>query len=273
MSRMPVRIGLSPRFLHKVPSELGFPGKTLQYLEQSVAHWLMQAGALVLMIPSILSGGLLRRGTIRVADYVAALDGLVLQGGADVSPLTYGETPQRPEWAGDRVRDMYEIDLLQEFVSAGKPVLGICRGLQLINVAFGGTLYQDIHEQRGHGSHHYDPAAYDQHFHEVELEPGSWLAKHYPAVARARVNSIHHQAVKDPGRNIVVEAFSVPDEIVEAIRWQGESFVVGVQWHPEFHDAADPALLDGDPLLGAFLGEAERARERARPTEDVLLSS
>mgnify|MGYP001600587135 FL=1 len=106
---------------------------TLQYLEQSVAHWLMTADALVFMIPSIEGGGLIRRGNIRVADYVAELDGLVLQGGADVNPLTYGETPLKPEWEGDRARDMYEIDLLQEFVSAGKPVLGICRGLQLIN--------------------------------------------------------------------------------------------------------------------------------------------
>jgi putative glutamine amidotransferase len=273
MTRMPLRIGLSARFLHKIPTELGFPGKTLQYLEQSVAHWLMRSNALVMMIPSIESGGLLRRGTIRVADYVAALDGLVLQGGADVSPITYGETPERPEWAGDRVRDMYEIDLLQEFISAGKPVLGICRGLQLINVAFGGTLYQDIHQQRGHGDRHYDAAAYDQHFHEIVFEPGSALANLYPAVGRARVNSIHHQAVKEPGRNIAVEAFSVPDEIVEGIRWQGESYVVGVQWHPEFHDPADPTLLDGDSLLASFLAEAEAARERVRPAEHVLLTS
>ena len=126
-SNRPLKIGLSPRFLHKVPPQLGFRGKTLQYLEQSIAHWLMTANALVFMIPSIEGGGLLRRSSIRIADYVAELDALVLQGGADVSPLTYGEQPLRPEWNGDRIRDMYEIDLLQEFVSAGKPVLGICR--------------------------------------------------------------------------------------------------------------------------------------------------
>jgi putative glutamine amidotransferase len=258
----PLKIGLSPRFLHKVPEELGFKGKKLQYLEQSVAHWLMTANALVFMIPSIEGGGLLRRGNIRIADYVEALDGLVLQGGADVSPLTYGEQPLKPEWEGDRIRDMYEIDLLQEFVAAGKPVLGICRGLQLINVAFGGTLYQDISEQHGQPISHYNPAAYDQHFHTITFIAGSGLAALYPQVGSVHVNSIHHQAVRTPGRDLVVEALSVPGDIVEAMRWRGPSYVVGVQWHPEFHDPSDPQLLDGNPLLKEFLGEAEKIRSR-----------
>ena len=263
----PLKIGLSPRFLHSVPPVLGFRGKKLQYLEQSIAHWLMTADALVFMIPSIEGGGLIRRGNIRVADYVAELDGLVLQGGSDVSPLTYGETPLRPEWKGDRVRDMYEIDLLQEFVSAGKPVLGICRGLQLINVAFGGTLYQDILAQRGaHQLHHYDSDAYDQHYHSITLAPGSELARLYPNLGRVRVNSIHHQAAKTLGKDLVSEALSVPDAGIEAIRWRGSSYVFGVQWHPEFHDPADASLLDGNPLLLEFLAEAEQARARGVAT-------
>lgn len=257
----PLKIGLSPRFLHKVPAELGFRGKKLQYLEQSIAHWLMTADALVFMLPSIEGGGLIRRGNIRIADYVAELDGLVLQGGADVSPLTYGETPLRPEWEGDRIRDMYEIDLLQEFVSAGKPVLGICRGLQLINVAFGGSLYQDIATQRADAeTHHHNPNAFDQHFHRMRFVPGSGLAELYPDVSAVRVNSIHHQAVKTLGKALAIEALSVPDEIIEAIRWNGPSYVCGVQWHPEFHDPSDRELLDGWPLLQEFLGEAQQRR-------------
>ncbi|MBI4194314.1 MAG: type 1 glutamine amidotransferase [Betaproteobacteria bacterium] len=259
----PLKIGLSPRFLHNVPSQLGFKGKTLQYLEQSVAHWLMTANAMVFMMPSIEGGGLLRRGNIRIADYAAELDALVLQGGADVSPLTYGETPLRPEWRGDRIRDMYEIDLLQEFVSAGKPVLGICRGLQLINVAFGGTLYQDIALQRRDEIDHHNADAFDKNFHALAFVAGSGLAVLYPNVAAVRVNSIHHQAVKTLGKDLVVEALSVPDRIIEAIRWQGPGYVVGVQWHPEFHDPADSGLLDGGPLLREFLAEAERNRARA----------
>lgn len=257
----PLKIGLSPRFLHAVPPALGFRGKKLQYLEQSIAHWLMTADALVFMIPSIEGGGMIRRGNIRIVDYVAELDGLVLQGGSDVSPLTYGETPLRPEWKGDRIRDMYEIDLLHEFVSAGKPVLGVCRGLQLINVAFGGTLYQDILDQRGADHlHHYNSSAYDQHYHSIRFVPGSGLSRLYPNLGRVRVNSIHHQAAKTLGKDLVGEALSMPDEMIEAIRWRGSSYVVGVQWHPEFHDPADTSLLDGNPLLLEFLAEAERAR-------------
>jgi putative glutamine amidotransferase len=268
----PLKIGLSARFLHHVPPQLGFKGKKLQYLEPSIAHWLMTDDALVFMIPSIEGGGLLRRGNIRIADYVDELDGLVLQGGADVSPHTYGETPLRSAWEGDRIRDMYEIDLIQEFVSAGKPVLGICRGLQLINVAFGGTLYQDILTQRSGGDFdHYDADAYDQHFHTMTLMAGSALAALYPNVGSVRVNSIHHQAVKALGKDLVVEALSVPDEIIEAIRWRGPSYVVGVQWHPEYHDPADMDLLDGRPLLREFLSEAEKAR--ARMTQRVAAST
>ncbi len=262
MTRKPLRIGLSPRFLHTAPRELGFRGKTLQYLEQTVAHWLMTAGVLVFMIPSIAGGGLLRRGNLRIADYVAELDGLVLQGGADVSPLTYGETPLRSKWEGDRVRDLYEIDLLQEFVTHGKPVLGICRGLQLINVAYGGTLYQDLALHHPQAGDHHDPDAYDQHFHDIALVAGSGLARIYAGRGHARVNSIHHQGIRILGEDLVSEAVSMPDQVIEAIRWNGPGYVVGVQWHPEFHDPANADLLDGGPLLQEFLECAETGRER-----------
>jgi putative glutamine amidotransferase len=262
----PLKIGLSPRFLRRVPRELGFKGKTLQYLEQSVAHWLMTLDALVFMLPSIEGGGLLRRGNVRPEDYVSELDGLVLQGGSDVSPLTYGETPLKTEWTGDRVRDLYEIDLLQEFISRGKPVLGICRGLQLINVAFGGSLYQDITLQHGGANEHHNPDAFDQNFHQIAFVPGSGLARLYPTVEASRVNSIHHQAVKVLGSDLKVEALSVPDELVEAVRWQGSSYVLGVQWHPEFHDPGDLRLLDGTPLLREFLAEAARVKKGTSET-------
>ena len=145
-----IRIGLSARLFHPRDGAMGIESKTLQVLEQSIAQWVMSRDVLVLMVPSILKDGPIHRSNIRLRDYADYLDGLVLQGGTDVSPEAYGETPLKDEWAGDRVRDAYEMELLHEFVEAGKPVLGICRGLQLINVAFGGSLYQDIEEQHGH---------------------------------------------------------------------------------------------------------------------------
>ena len=139
--------------------------------------------------------------TLRARDYVSALDGLLLQGGADMSPKSYGELPINPKrWGGDEVRDQYEIELFHEFVAQGKPVFGICRGHQVINVALGGTLYQDLATQRGEPSAvHRDDTKYDHNFHDMRVLPGTWLSRLYPQVSTKHVNSIHHQAIKDLG--------------------------------------------------------------------------
>ena len=141
----------------------------------------MRRRALVFMLPAIETGGV-ERSSVRVSDYVKEIDGLVLQGGADVSPISYGETPSRPEWSGDRVRDLYEMELFWECVVQGKPVLGICRGLQLINVALGGSLYQDIATEHPDAISHVDPVLYDQHRHAVlyrgELPAGKTVRRH-----------------------------------------------------------------------------------------------
>lgn len=258
MSTSALRIGLSARLLHQPPAELGFRGKTLQYLEQSIAHWVMIHGALVFMVPTIETGGDVARRTISVKSYVQALDGLVLQGGSDVSPQRYNEEPLRPEWRGDAVRDQYEIELFWEFVIQQKPVLGICRGAQLINVALGGSLYQDILTQHDGAIVHLNRALYDQHQHPIRLQPDSALARLYPGVTTPLVNSIHHQAVKQLGRDLLVEAVA-EDGIIEAIRWRGSSYAVGIQWHPEFH-GPDAELLDSTPILQDFLDACTAAR-------------
>ena len=111
-----LKIGLSARLLHPRADGKGLESKTLQYLEQSVAQWIMARDVLVFMIPSITRDGMLDRSVMRLSDYAKNLDGLVLQGGADINPAAYGETEMRPEWAGDRTRDMYEMELLHEFL-------------------------------------------------------------------------------------------------------------------------------------------------------------
>ena len=264
----PLLIGVSARIHHPGDHAANLGGvytKTLHYLEQSVTHWVMSKNVLVMMIPAIESEGLIQRSDMRLYHYAEALDGLVLQGGADIAPPTYGEQPRDPAWAGDSVRDRYEIELFEAFVGKAKPVLGICRGCQLINVAFGGTLYQDIDTQVPEALDHRDITKYERNFHSLKFVPGTGLAKLYPNRTEAMINTIHHQAVNKLGRGMIVEAVAVPDNIVEAIRWRGPSYVLGVQWHPEF--MLGPGIgeehLDGSPILNEFL-DAVRVRKAKR---------
>lgn len=259
MRNKALRIGLSARLFHPRQGATGIESKTLQVLEQSVAQWIMSRDVLVLMIPSILKDGPIHRSNIRLRDYAEYLDGLVLQGGADVSPEAYGERPLQEEWSGDRVRDAYEMELLHEFVEAGKPVLGICRGMQLINVAFGGSLYQDIPTQLPSETAHL-AEAYDLHSHPVEFTEGGCFASWFGSAEGGQVVSIHHQGVRTLGRELVVEATAPGDGMVEAIRHTAHRFVVGVQWHPEFHLPGRDDLLDCTPILDAFFAEVRHAR-------------
>jgi len=253
-----LRIGVSARFLAPRPGATGTLRRTVQYLDPLMANWVMSRDVVVLMIPSIDRDSLLHRSSMRLRDYVHELDGLVLQGGADISPTIYGEEPLKPEWAGDRVRDDYEIELFSEFVEAGKPVLGVCRGVQLINVALGGTLIQDLPSQVGPQVAHRDRSIYEGNIHEIRIEPGSGLARMFPDKPTGRVNSLHHQAVRKLGRDLVVEARSVADDVIEAIRWKGRGYVFGVQWHPELHRPGDDTVLDSSVILEDFLGEVRR---------------
>lgn len=259
MSDQPLRIGLSARLMHSPPAELGFHGKTLQYLEQSLAHWIMNNGAIAFMIPTMSHDGILHREAISLREIVASLDGLVLQGGADVSPESYGEHALRPEWGGDRIRDLFEIELVWEFIIQNKPVLGICRGAQLINVACGGTLYQDIFEQFPDAVRHRDDELYDGLHHAIDIVATSRLASLYPDDQVYRVNSIHHQAIKKLGDDLTVEAISSDDGLIEAIRWTGTGFMFGCQWHPELQ-AGMADLLDSSPIMLDFLEAARKSK-------------
>jgi putative glutamine amidotransferase len=240
------KIGISACFFHADPQRPVFKGKTLLYMEQSMSHWVMSEGAQAWMLSAPAPDS-----KVTYKDLVGELDGLVLQGGSDVSPKSYGEAPLKPEWSGDYLRDLYEIALVKEFRDQGKPVLGICRGIQLLNVAFGGTLYQDILSQVPGAAGHRNWDIYDQNFHTVSLK-GS-LAQLYPGQASVRVNSVHHQAVKALGPGLAVEATSDQEGLVEAVRAESGPYLLGVQWHPEFQDSQDASLLDGKKFLREFL--------------------
>ncbi|SIQ69917.1 gamma-glutamyl-gamma-aminobutyrate hydrolase family protein [Pseudacidovorax sp. RU35E] len=263
-----LKIGLSACFQHADPGRSLFTNKTLQYVEQSICHWLMSAGAMVVMVPC--PTGDTARGDTSLAHYAEWLDGVVMHGGADVWPGSYGEEPLKEAWIGDRIRDLYDLALVEAFEQAGKPIFGVCRGLQLINVAFGGSLYQDIEEQHGHPEtlRHRDPVAYDQNFHGIEIVPGTRLAQMYPGVAQARVNSIHHQGIKKLASGFEVEAWSLPDRVPEAIRRRPDqgshSYIAATQWHPEFHKYGTTDTINDTPILHDFLWACATARVQPR---------
>ena len=259
------KIGISACFLHPDANRAAFGKKTLQYVEQSMAHWVMAGNALPVMIPSPASDTL--RGDVRLEDYAQWLDGLVMHGGVDVWPGSYGEQALKPEWRGDKIRDDYEIALVKAFVAAGKPVFGSCRGLQLINVAYGGTLYQDIATQRPEALQHRDGDVYDNLFHTVKIEANSRLGSLIDGARSYKINSIHHQGIKDLAPGFVVEARCPDDGMIEAIRSTGgkagNEWVAAVQWHPEFHRRQDVdagGVLDDAPILNDFLAAALAAR-------------
>ncbi len=268
----PLRIGVSASFFHPDPDRKIFKGKRLLYLEEELVHWVMSAGALPVMVPT-------SAGSISPDDIVHELDGLVLQGGSDVSPESYGETPLRPEWSGDRFRDLYEQALIFACFRRNVPVFGVCRGLQILNVACGGSLYQDIALQVPGAREHRNGDIYDRLRHVVQFEPGSRLAAMYPG-PQGEIISIHHQAIKDLGEGLVVEARSVEDGIIEAIRLVRDPaggevapYACGVQWHPEFQKLHETHLLDPAPLLQEFFAEARRRREEREAAPAIAPST
>lgn len=246
-----IRVGISACIFHPDPQRPVFKGKTLYYIEQSLSFWMNSRNILAVMIPPPSP-----ESHISLKDFAKELDGLVLHGGADVCPKSYGEDPLRPEWNGDFIRDQFEVSLFNEFLSENKPILGICRGAQILNVAQGGTLFQDITTQKPGALVHRDWNIYDQNIHSIVIEPNSRLQSLYNGNQNAKVNSIHHQGIKELGKNLIVEARCEEDGVIEAIRLDSPNYVCGYQWHPEFHPHTSPndtELLSNQPILAEFL--------------------
>lgn len=179
------------------------------------------------------------------------LDGLILSGGSDVDPAQYGAERDPATGPSHPERDAYEIALTRRAVELDMPVLGICRGMQILNVAFGGTLLQHLPDVFGHEHHRRTPGSFVGSDHDVRLAPGS-LAALAAGEERHATKSHHHQGVDAVGDGLLVTGTSVLDELVEAVEMPERRFVLGVQWHPEADERSRVigALITAAAALG-----------------------
>ncbi|MFL5822965.1 MAG: gamma-glutamyl-gamma-aminobutyrate hydrolase family protein [Solirubrobacteraceae bacterium] len=187
---------------------------------------IQRAGGLALMIPP---DPQLEEDPEQALDLI---DGLILAGGNDIDPACYGATRHPETKTIVPARDHMELALARRAVERDLPVLGICRGMQVLNVAFGGTLLQHLPDEVGHGAHRLNPGTFDGTDHDVRLEPES-LAARAAGEELHSTNSHHHQGLDRVGEGFVVTGRSTLDDLPEAIEMPSRQFVLGVQWHPE----------------------------------------
>ncbi|MDQ3541752.1 MAG: gamma-glutamyl-gamma-aminobutyrate hydrolase family protein [Chloroflexota bacterium] len=196
-----------------------------------------------------------------IAEIIAVVDGLLISGGGDIRPDLYGDSEVHDATSGIHdLRDELEIALVREATSRDIPMLCICRGIQVLNVALGGTIIQDIaaqysteieHRQQENGIRKEDPS------HTVTLTPGSLLARTYEA-DEISVNSFHHQAIRDLAPELEINGVST-DEVVEGVSHPGSSWILGVQWHPEM------MFRDHPEHLKPFAALVAEAAKKADP--------
>lgn len=245
MSVSPLRVALTTT----LEQSAGDHSRPAVFLYTSYILALEQFGvAPVLITPS--------HSTTAIRALLDACSGLVLSGGEDVEPSRYGEEPSPALGATLASRDEMELTALEHAITRGMPVLGICRGCQVLNVYFGGSLYQDIETERPGHLLHQQLASWTDRTHDATVQPDSLLHRIVQSDV-LRINSFHHQAVKGLGEGLRVVA-RAEDGLVEAIEHETLPWVLGVQWHPERHEAEAPDT-DPDRRLFAAFRDAVRA--------------
>lgn len=193
-----------------------------------------------------------------VTDYMDLFDGVAFLGGYDVDPTFYGEEPREKLGVTYRKRDLFEIELLKQSVAKGKAIFGICRGLQLINIGLGGTVYQDLSQNPHATLKHSQEAAGNMPSHHVSVAPDSRLFK--IVGERPYVNSRHHEAIKDVAPSLQITA-RADDQVVEAVESIDNDQILAVQWHPEnmYKHHEDSKALFAD-LVARSLKVAQQTR-------------
>jgi putative glutamine amidotransferase len=209
---------------------------------------IQDAGALAVLLPP--DGG----AAAAPERLIGLLDGLLLVGGIDVDPAGYGAEPDPRTESTSPGRDAFELALVQAALRLDVPLLGICRGMQILNVALGGTLRQDLADDGGHQPHRRRVGAFDGTDHEVRLEEGS-LAAHAAGEIDHVVHCHHHQAIDRLGAGLRVTG-RAEDGIIEAVEQPEATFALGVQWHPEAND--------NSRVIGALVRAAARQEAPTR---------
>jgi putative glutamine amidotransferase len=211
-------------------------------LQRSYVEAVQRAGGVAVMLPP--------DPGVEPDQLLDLLDGLILAGGRDIDPVAYGSEPHAETDDPRAERDAFEIALARRAMERDLPLLGICRGMQLMNLARGGTLVQALPEHVGHEDHRRSVGTFDGNDHPVRLEEGSLAARAAGEVLHGTL-SHHHQGIADLGEGLQITGWADDDELPEAVEDRGLRFALGVQWHPE----ADP-----DSPVVAALVEAARKR-------------
>lgn len=221
-------------------------------LPSSYFEAVQRGGGLALMLPPD------PRSVEDPEETLDAIDGLMLAGGADIDPAVYGRQ-QAPQTVGTvPERDAFEIALVRAAIERDLPVLGICRGMQLINVALGGTLHQHLPQRFGHDEHLRSFGTFEGSDHDVELVPGSLAARAAGELVHV-TKSHHHQGVDRVGEDLFVSGVAIVDGLPEAIELPDRRFVLGVQWHPE----ADESSRIVAALVAAAAQDSDAGRGEA----------
>lgn len=231
---------------------IGISGNITKDNSYSLKHTyfdaILEAGGMPVLLPVTADPAI-------VEDMLDALDGVVLAGGVDIHPSYFGEEVLPGCGEIDESRDVFELLLTRRAIERGMPVLGICRGIQVLAVTLGGTLFQDIVSQLGlpESAHRQEPP-YDEAHHVVRFKEGG-LFERITGTQLMPTNSIHHQSIKDAGERLVIEGITM-DGIIEAVRMAGNDAVLGVQFHPEY---LAPGSVFAARLFRYFIEKAKQS--------------
>jgi putative glutamine amidotransferase len=220
--------------------------RRIHAVSQSYQQAVIRAGG----VPVLLPIGMEENDSVTM---LSRLQGLIVTGGPDINPARYGGSMHPSVTGVDPLRDETDIDLVKSACDLGLPLLAICRGIQVINVAFGGTLYTDVNQQQPGGMYHtfYPSLPFDLQSHKVYLEKDGRVAR-ILGRDEIEVNSLHHQGIRRLGEGLQVTA-KAPDGLVEGVEIQGHPFGLGVQWHPELM----PEDIPSQRLFAALISAAE----------------